>query len=196
MYFTKCFNIVTSDLYLAYFVSCGPRGDLYMFYGAPQIELITTRKAFTKLCCAWKCLKQTLQVRLLKLLSHVKLNCLLASHGSWPWRWQRPHCSANPRGGKRPLPAGAVYRWTPLESSDSRKPSWWSVFSHSQNTREKQFERTRDLLQLRASVHGWLVPFLWVCGRRIHHCEKVLQKMCVLSPWGLRSKDQEKGPGS
>lgn len=52
MYFTKCFNVVTSDLHLAYFVSRGPRGDLCMFYGAPQIKFITTRKAFTRLCCA------------------------------------------------------------------------------------------------------------------------------------------------
>ena len=41
MYFTKNFNVVTFDFYLAYFV---PQGDLCMFYIAHDIDLIITGK--------------------------------------------------------------------------------------------------------------------------------------------------------
>ena len=44
-YFIKSFDIVTSVLYLAYFV---PQ-DLCMLYYALRTELIITRKVFTKL---------------------------------------------------------------------------------------------------------------------------------------------------
>ena len=49
MDFTKNLNVVTSDLYLAYFV---PQGDLHVVCLACRIELIVTRTIFTKLCCA------------------------------------------------------------------------------------------------------------------------------------------------
>lgn len=48
VHFIKCFDIVTCDLYLTYFV---PQGDLCVLYCVYGIELITTRKVFTKLCC-------------------------------------------------------------------------------------------------------------------------------------------------
>lgn len=42
--------MVKSDIYFGYFV---PQRDLCMFYCIHRIELITSRKVFTKLCCAY-----------------------------------------------------------------------------------------------------------------------------------------------
>lgn len=49
MNFTKSFGVVTSDLYLVYFV---PQRDLCMLCCMLRIELIITEIMFTKLWCA------------------------------------------------------------------------------------------------------------------------------------------------
>lgn len=54
MDFTKSFYVVTSDLYLAYFV---PQRNLCILRCALRIELIITRIHFTELGCAEMCLK-------------------------------------------------------------------------------------------------------------------------------------------
>lgn len=56
IYFTKSFNVVTSNLYLVYFV---PQRDLCIVYCAHKTKLIITRKVFIKLCYTQICLKQT-----------------------------------------------------------------------------------------------------------------------------------------
>lgn len=49
MNFTKSFDVVASDQYLAYFIS---QGDLCLFGCTHGTELIITRIIFTKLCSA------------------------------------------------------------------------------------------------------------------------------------------------
>lgn len=47
IHFTESFEVVTSDLYLAYFF---PQGDLCMLYCMHRIALIITKNICTKLC--------------------------------------------------------------------------------------------------------------------------------------------------
>lgn len=44
----QIFNIVTSGLYLTYFI---PQGDLCMVYYAHKFEVTITKKVFMELCC-------------------------------------------------------------------------------------------------------------------------------------------------